>query len=410
MNKKLLIACLVSFLAVTLHAQNKSYITNIYDYMPAPGQFINTTPTYNQGEPKDSIMARVARALCGQTIIDEYEAPDGTVVCDTTIKISNGMISLGAFGGYVVFGFDHPVVNVKDEYDLQIFGNATQSDSLANVSGGSCEPGIVMVSRDLNCNGIPDDPWYELAGSEYNSPLTQHGYQITYYKPDEDKVPTPDPNYSYITDDTYIQWTSNDALNPDSTSGYLARNSFHKQSYWPQWVEGETLTFTGAKLNNNAVDMSANHTGTYYVQFFYGWGYVDNRPDYKYDGGTPYSNLNKGFKIDWAVDQNGKSVNLHQIDFVKVYNAMNQYCGWLGETSTEVCGAIDLHPQAVATLDKGDVNADGKVNVSDVTTLINMILGVLPTDKALADVNADGSVNVSDVTALINIILGILVL
>ena len=409
MKKTFLIACFAFLMAASLQAQNKSYITSIFDYLPAPGQFINTMPVYNQGEPKDSVMARVAQALCGQTIIDEYEAPDGTLVSDTTIKISNGTISLGSFGGYVVFGFDHPVVNVDGEYDLQIFGNAFQSDSLNNLSGGSCEPGIVMVSRDLNCNGIPDDPWYELAGSEYNSPLTQHGYTITFYKPDEEKEKEPDPNYSFINDMTYIQWTSNDALNPDSVSGYLARNSFHNQSYWPQWVDAESITFTGTKLNNNAVDASNNHTGTYFVQLFYDWGYVDNRPDYKYTDGTPYSNLNYGFNLDWAVDADGNHVNLPQIDFVKVYNAMNQYCGWLGETSTEVAGAIDLHPDAVVTHLKGDVNADGKVNVSDVTTLINMILGVLPIDKELADVNSDGLVNVSDVTALINIILGILV-
>ena len=55
----------------------------------------------------------------------------------------------------------------------------------------------------------------------------------------------------------------------------------------------------------------------------------------------------------------------------------------------------------------GDVNGDGRVNVSDVTTLINMILGLTPMDETRADVNGDGRVNVSDVTALINIILGI---
>lgn len=55
----------------------------------------------------------------------------------------------------------------------------------------------------------------------------------------------------------------------------------------------------------------------------------------------------------------------------------------------------------------GDVNGDEKVNVSDVTALVNMILGVVPKDEDSADVNGDGKVNVSDVTALINIILGI---
>ena len=55
----------------------------------------------------------------------------------------------------------------------------------------------------------------------------------------------------------------------------------------------------------------------------------------------------------------------------------------------------------------GDVNGDGRVNVSDVSTLINMILGITTMDQTAADVNGDGRVNVSDVTSLINIILGI---
>ncbi|MBQ4008984.1 MAG: leucine-rich repeat protein, partial [Muribaculaceae bacterium] len=53
----------------------------------------------------------------------------------------------------------------------------------------------------------------------------------------------------------------------------------------------------------------------------------------------------------------------------------------------------------------GDVNGDDRVNVSDVSVLINMILGIVPTDQALADVNGDGRVNVSDVAALVNLIL-----
>ncbi len=55
----------------------------------------------------------------------------------------------------------------------------------------------------------------------------------------------------------------------------------------------------------------------------------------------------------------------------------------------------------------GDVNGDGKVNVSDVTALVNMILRIEPTNFDTADVNGDRRVNTSDLTALINIILGI---
>lgn len=54
---------------------------------------------------------------------------------------------------------------------------------------------------------------------------------------------------------------------------------------------------------------------------------------------------------------------------------------------------------------KGDVNGDGTVDVSDVTALINKILGTADYPDAKCDINEDGVINVSDVTALISIIL-----
>lgn len=54
----------------------------------------------------------------------------------------------------------------------------------------------------------------------------------------------------------------------------------------------------------------------------------------------------------------------------------------------------------------GDINGDNLVNVTDVTMLINGILGVAQVDATAADLTGDKQVNVSDVTALINIILG----
>ncbi|MDO4510312.1 MAG: S8 family serine peptidase [Bacteroidales bacterium] len=54
----------------------------------------------------------------------------------------------------------------------------------------------------------------------------------------------------------------------------------------------------------------------------------------------------------------------------------------------------------------GDVNDDGNVNVTDVTALINHILGTATYPTHYCDINADGAVNVTDVTALINLILG----
>ena len=54
---------------------------------------------------------------------------------------------------------------------------------------------------------------------------------------------------------------------------------------------------------------------------------------------------------------------------------------------------------------KGDINGDSLVNVSDVTALINHILGTESYPISRCDLNADAEVNVSDVTTLINLIL-----
>ncbi len=373
-------------------AQNKPYITRVYDFVPAPGQFVNALPEWKSGEPKDSVIARAGKSLCGYIDVDNGDT--------LGMVYKPGMVSLGSYGGYVVFGFDHPVVNVKGDYDFQVFGNAFQGTSTSSASGSS-EPGIVMVSCDVNHNGVPDDPWYELAGSEYYSAKTQHNYRVTYYRPASEQGTYDGKGLWH----SYIKWTSND-VNPDSTAGYVEKNTFHAQSYWPGWIAGDSLTFTGAKLASNAYDQSGN--GSYWVQLFKDWGYVDNRPDYDPYRDTTYTaGQNRGFKIDWAVDASGQHVVLGQIDFVKVYNGMMQTCGWIGETSTEVAGAIDFHPQATATLLEGDVDGNGTVDVTDATTVINLILGqtVSGYNPVLADVDGNGQKDVTDVTALINIIL-----
>ena len=53
----------------------------------------------------------------------------------------------------------------------------------------------------------------------------------------------------------------------------------------------------------------------------------------------------------------------------------------------------------------GDLNADGIINVSDVTALINHILGSDSYSETIADINADGTINVTDVTTLTNYLL-----
>ncbi|MGM9869261.1 MAG: family 10 glycosylhydrolase [Sodaliphilus sp.] len=68
--------------------------------------------------------------------------------------------------------------------------------------------------------------------------------------------------------------------------------------------------------------------------------------------------------------------------------------------------AYQLSKSAIQPSLRGDVNGDGRVDVSDTTSLINMVLGIAETDVQVADINGDGKVDVSDVTALVSLIIG----
>lgn len=265
------------------------YIARVHEYLPAPGQFINTMPQYEEGDTEADMIEKVQQCISGKNDV---------------------LISLGSFGGYVTFSFDHTCVNVAGEKDFRIWGNAFYEATGAIKNGGSAEPGIVMVAVDENGNGLPDDKWYELAGSEYNNPSTIHKYCVTYTKGEN------------------LTWTDN-----RDGSGVISQNSVHKQPYFPLWLTQNSYTLTGARLPDNVKD--TNGKGNYYVLDAFGWGYVDNHPNDKADLCS--------FDISWAVDDNGQPVKLQGVDFIRVYSAMNQYCGWLGETSTELSKAMDLH-------------------------------------------------------------------
>ncbi len=73
-----------------------------------------------------------------------------------------------------------------------------------------------------------------------------------------------------------------------------------------------------------------------------------------------------------------------------------------------VFGELDPHHFTVNIAYKlGDVNEDGFVNIADVTTLIDYLLGATPSpfNTTAADVDTNGDINVADVTALIDLIL-----
>lgn len=282
------------------------YISKVYEYCPAPGQFVNEMPRHEKGDTYDDMLQKAEESISGTNDI---------------------MITLGGYGGYVTFGFDHTVINVPGEKDFRIWGNCFYELLQPDKKGGSAEPGIVMVSYDSNCNGVPDDEWYELAGSEYYSSSTKHDYKITYHSPEPDRVIIADEESS-LDDIYYIRWE--DSLGKE---GFIPKNIFHNQDYFPKWIADSSITFRGSLLAPNAEDISGY--GAYYILYSYPWGYVDNHPN-------EYEDLNS-FDISWAVDANGNPVTLPGVDFIRVYTGVNQYCGWIGETSTELSRAQDLH-------------------------------------------------------------------
>ena len=253
----------------------------VYDYTPAPGQFIGELKT-------------------GGFVGTETTHKDAIAYAEGRLT-DEKFVSLGAFGGYIIVGFDCIVEN-RDGYDFSIGGNAFD---------GSSEPGVVWVMQDENSDGEPNDTWYELSGSETGKAETIQNYTVTYYRPEASKMD--------------VKWSDN--MGGSGVVEYL--EDFHNQnSYYPAWIEADSYTLSGTLLKSRSYDSSGN--GSKWVNPAFDWGYADNA--------STVDNLNREnlFEISNAIDEQGNAIALEYIDFIKVQSAIQQQCGWIGEVSTEV--------------------------------------------------------------------------
>ena len=275
-------------LNITVNEQTyENKIAKVYDFLPAPGQFVNKMPEATADDDAESMIAKA-----------------------NDILTAGRMISLGGFGGYVTFGFDHTVIN-REGNDFVVLGNAFKDWA---------EPGVIMVSYDANGNGLPDDEWFEIEGSQHAAESTIRDYEMTYYKPTEEP--------SDANEQNYIRWTDN-----KGNEGYVAKNNFHRQTYFPMWM-GESITYKGTYIESPIYDASGS--GTMWKNPAFDYGYADNWAN----------NDERGhIDIDWAVDADGEKVSLMGIDFVRVHTSTRASGGWLGEVSTEVSGFKDLNLQ-----------------------------------------------------------------
>mgnify|MGYP002521072622 CR=1 FL=1 len=112
---------------------------------------------------------------------------------------------------------------------------------------------------------------------------------------------------------------------------------------------------------------------------------------YNGNDGTVDMQIYNKFSSDVTIPENLAGKTFRVTGFVAMYK--NQLQLIPVEVKNEAAGS------------KGDINGDGAVNASDVTALINKVLGDANFADDACDINADGTVNVSDVTALINLIL-----
>lgn len=265
---------------------SKADCNAVYSFLPAPGQFVNE----------------------GYAVANRKEA---CAYALRSLADPASYLSLGAFGGEVVVGFDHSI-DCTGDYEIAVLGNPFE---------GSSEPGVVWVMQDENANGQPDDTWYELKGSEWGSAQVVRDYAITYYRP--------------AGPGTDIAWRDN-----RGGEGTIRRLSFHMQDYYyPLWADdgGVSYTLRGTLLPDTTYDRNAGTDDeAYWVLPGFAWGYADNHSATGYD--PTAGNL---FRISDAVDAEGNPAGLEYVDFVKVQTAQMVWHDQVGEVSTEVFAIRD---------------------------------------------------------------------
>jgi len=262
--------------------EGQAMVNHVYEYMPAPGHQVNGYIIVGESYP----------AGC------THEQACDSVLAHFSRKWS---VSLGGQGGYLIAGFDHSVPSGVGEYDLCIKGNPFSYQS---------EPGIIWVSQDDNGDGLPNDQWFELAGSEYGTDNHWTEYAITYYRPEKAK--------------SAVGWRDS-----NNETGYIPYMSYWNPSayYWQPWQQGTEMTFFGSRLK----DRSTYEHGISDIPP-YDWGYADNLGDL-IDG--PAGKMGY-YKISNAVTWDGAPANLEYIDFIKIQTAQTGSTPNLGEISTEI--------------------------------------------------------------------------
>lgn len=252
------------------------FATRVIDYSPADGQFVND-PRYN--DPR--------RAL-------------GTPVGGGTFAPNNTkLVTLGGFGGSITLGFARTIRDDPNHpmgLDFIVFGNASWLANLPSIRWA--EAAIVELSRDVNRNGLADDPWYVIPGSHLaNVEQKRDGHFIL----PNDPFGAP-PIFNINTDGSEAFWGCAD-MNP--------------------------VLMLGDLDGDNTVDDPSLSPEEFYT--------VADDP--QTEGLTPGSGGGDAFDIAWAVDEiTGQPAHLSGFDFIRITTAVDAPNGQFGEVSAEIGG------------------------------------------------------------------------
>ncbi|PIE84576.1 MAG: hypothetical protein CSA07_00510 [Bacteroidia bacterium] len=302
-----------------------AYISEVLEYRPAPGYYVNPRikgiPTHD--EP---LILRRCRSILVREDVESFDP-------GTLGNNRENFVSLGAFGGYVVFAFDHMVVNQKDPVredaecnDFIIYGR--NYPGKGNVP--CYHPGIVYVAYDRNGNGKrdEDEKWYQLRGEVPHDQLTRTDVRYTYNGGSAVVSGSDDERRGFhLVDHILVEGASPNLASANSLS-----------SYWP-YVEKpakggvEPLSFSALRLP----EQGSEELGATKADLKVTWkplrGYADSQP----------YGQNKGLDISNAVDEDGRPVDLPGIHFVKVQTGvLQQLGGENGLCETKIMGAADL--------------------------------------------------------------------
>ena len=279
-----------------------------------------------------------------------------------TPKVKGGYsatgVSLGAAGGYVEYDMNVANSNTTPYgVDFIVYGNAFVNNPEA---------------ASVKVYGTPENGtagWYELAGSLYYADETLRNVDVTYkkvtsasgeftsagiwYKIERDGVAL--RTWTKFNNNTNVAWW------PEESEGYLGENGVWNLDGVTDVVvsaDQTEITYQNVTLVRDT-DTTAD----------YAFGYADITPN-----GTSYGTVTaspytynttggNGFDLDWAVDDNGRPVDLTSISRVRVYtSAALKVSGTgdlsepdaplfttpaiFGETSAEVCGIYAVNPGA----------------------------------------------------------------